>query len=142
MGNIRELAQTFIDALHALEQGEESDIDGLVRLYSEDAHLTNAALQLAGKERTGHDGVREFWREYRHTFPEIYSDFAHITVDDRTVGLFWTARGTNSNGEPLEYDGVTLLVFDEDGNIARFRGYYDTRSVERTMPAQQSNTTT
>lgn len=130
-------AQQFIDALHALEQGDESAVEGLVALYSEDARLTNAALKLAGKERQGHDGVREFWTEYRHTFQQVYSEFAQITANEEASGLFWTTKGADTEGNPLEYDGVSLLVFDEHGDIAQFRGYYDTRSLEKTVPANQ-----
>lgn len=130
-------AQEFIDALHELEQGDESAVDGLVSLYSEDARLTNAALKLAGKERRGHDGVREFWIEYRHTFEQAYSEFAQITANEESAGLFWTTKGTDTDGNPLEYDGVSLLVFDDSGKITQFRGYYDTRSLDKTVPAKK-----
>ena len=31
----------------------------------------------------------------------------------------------------MEYDGVSLLVFDDSGKIKLFRGYYDTRELSR-----------
>lgn len=131
------LAQQFIDALHALEQGDEEAVTGLVALYNDDARLTNAALKLAGKERHGQDGAREFWTEYRRTFKDIYSDFAQVMTNEEAAGLFWTAKGQGMDGEPIEYDGVTLLMFDQDGKIKQFRGYYDTRSLDKTVPANQ-----
>jgi len=131
------LAQQFIDALHALERGDEKSVGDLVALYSDDAQITNAALKLAGKERHGQDGAHEFWTEYRRTFKDIYSDFAQVTTNDKSVGLFWTAKGTGTEGKPIEYDGVTLLVFNEDGKIKQFRGYYDTRSLDKTVSANQ-----
>lgn len=131
------LAQQFIDALHELEQGSEKHVEGLVALYSDNAKLTNAALKLAGKERRGQDGAREFWTEYRRTFKDICSDFAQITTSEEAAGLFWTAKGTGMGGEAVEYDGVTLLEFDSGGKIKQFRGYYDTRALDKTVSANQ-----
>ncbi len=137
---VQNLAQQFIDALHKLEGGDADTADEIVELFSDDAHLTNAALQLAGQEHTGREGIREFWREYRRTFGEIYSDFHHITTSSDAAGLFWTAKGTGNNGQPLQYDGVTLLVYGDDGKISRFQGYYDTRQLSREVGAEQRPT--
>lgn len=138
---VQQLAQQFIDALHTLEQGDVEQVDQLVGLYSDDARLVNAALKLAGQERTGQEGTRQFWTEYRRTFGEAYSDFYQVTINDQAAGLFWTTKGTGNNGQPMEYDGVSLLVFDDQGKIKLFRGYYDTRELSREVGADtQPNT--
>lgn len=134
----QQLAQQFIDALHKLEQGSDNDVDDLVAMYSNDARLINAALKLAGEERKGQDGAREFWREYRRTFGEAYSDFFQVMTNDEAVGLFWTTKGTGNDGQPMEYDGVSLLVFNGEGKIQLFRGYYDTRELGFAVGAQQA----
>lgn len=128
-------AQQFIDALHTLEQGGPDDVDAIVALFSDDARLINAALKLAGEERTGQEGARTFWREYRRTFGEARSEFFQITANDESAGLFWTTKGTGNDGQPMEYDGVSLLVFDDAGQIKLFRGYYDTRELGREVGA-------
>lgn len=133
----QQLAQKFIDALHKLEQGSANDVDDLVALFSEDARLINAALKLAGEERSGPDGARTFWTEYRKTFGEAFSDFYQITTNEESAGLFWTTKGTGNDGRPMEYDGVSLLVFDQNGKITLFRGYYDTRELGMAVGAQQ-----
>jgi ketosteroid isomerase-like protein len=130
---VHTIAQQFIDALHTLEQGGPDDVDALVALYSANAVLVNAALKLAGEQRTGPDGARQFWTEYRKTFGAALSEFAQITVNDQSAGLFWTTKGTGNDGQPMEYDGVSLLVFDVDGKIKLFRGYYDTREISRAI---------
>jgi ketosteroid isomerase-like protein len=132
---VQQLAQQFIDALHSLEEGNAQDADQLVGLFSDDARITNAALKLAGQERTGQDGARQFWSEYRRTFGEAYSEFYQVTVNDEAAGLFWTTKGTGNDGQPMEYDGVSLLVFDDNGKIKLFRGYYDTRELSREVGA-------
>lgn len=133
----QQLAQQFIDALHALEDGSESDTAAIVALFSDDARLLNAALKLAGKQRSGRDGAEQFWREYRSTFERARSEFAQITTNEQAAGLFWTTKGSDNTGQPIEYDGVSLLVFDQDGKIVQFRGYYDTRELSRQVPSGQ-----
>lgn len=132
---VQQLAQQFIDALHTLEQGNVEHVDQLADMYSDDARVVNAALKLAGQERTGQDGARQFWTEYRRTFGEAYSEFYQVTANEQAAGLFWTTKGTGNDGQPMEYDGVSLLVFDDQGKIKLFRGYYDTRELSREVGA-------
>ena len=134
---VRKLADQFIDALHALEDGEEGDVEDIVALFSDDAQLTNAALTLAGEQRNGHEGVQKFWTEYRGTLGKARSEFHQITANEEAAGLFWKTTGTDAEDQPLEYDGVSLLVFDGDGKIAHFHGYYDTRQLSKQKPAVQ-----
>ena len=135
---IDELARAFIDALHALEHGDEGDVDAIVALFADDAQLSNSALRLAGEERRGEDGARRFWSEYRRTFGEAHSEFAHVTAGDDAAGLFWTPTGTGNDGRSLSYDGSSLLVFDASGKISSFVGYYDTRELSRAVGVDHS----
>jgi ketosteroid isomerase-like protein len=130
-----EIARRFIDALHALEQGDEGAAPQVADLFADDAHLTNATLQLHGDEREGRGGVREFWANYRRTFDTVRSEFHHVLTGESAAGLFWTTSGAYRDGVPLRYDGVTLLEFDEQGRITRFQGYFDTRQLSRTAGA-------
>jgi ketosteroid isomerase-like protein len=139
---IEQRAQEFIDALHTLEHGSPDDVDELVGLFSDDARLINASLKLAGEERQGQDGVREFWQEYRRTFGEAHSEFYQVTANQEAAGLFWTTKGTGNDGQPMEYDGVSLLVFNQEGKITLFRGYYDTREISRAVGASGERTNT
>lgn len=122
-------AQNFIDALHALEKGDESQIAPLVELFADDARITNAALQLAGKAELGRDGATRFWTEYKKALGACFSEFHHVTIDENAAGLFWTTQGSGTDGSAVKYDGVSLLEFDANGKISFFRGYYDTRDL-------------
>jgi hypothetical protein len=138
------LGQQFIDALHTLEQGAVEDaaqkVGALVEMHSDDGRIINAALKLAGEERQGQDGARDFWIEYRKTFGEAYSDFFQVTSNEESAGLFWTTKGTGKDGQPMEYDGVSLLVFNDEGKISLFRGYYDTRELSRSVGVETQPT--
>jgi ketosteroid isomerase-like protein len=126
-----EWAQRFIDALHDLEQNGESSVDDIAALFSDDAQLTNSALALTDGGYAGREGVRAFWTEYRKQFGDIRSRFSHVTSSDDAAGLFWRSEGNYADGAPMGYDGVSLLVFNDEGKIASFRGYFDTRELSR-----------
>jgi ketosteroid isomerase-like protein len=126
-----ELGQQFAETLHAVDRREEGAIERMVELFSPEARLTNASLKLAGEERSGRDGVRSFWENYQQSFQEAETEFFQLTSGERAAGLFWTTRGRDATGEAIEYDGVSLLVFGDDGKITLFRGYYDTRELSK-----------
>lgn len=65
MNDISQRTQPFIDALHTLEQGSAADVAPLGELFAGEAHITNAALQLTGKEENGREGATRFWSEYK-----------------------------------------------------------------------------
>ena len=127
--NTQTQAQTFIDALHQLEQGTTGDVAQLVALYADNATINNSALDSKGTAMSGAQGVTQFWTEYKETLGQIFSKFHHVTTDDDSAGLFWTTEGTNPAGDQVHYHGSTLLQFNADGKIEFFRGYYDTREL-------------
>jgi ketosteroid isomerase-like protein len=138
MANTKEQADKFIDALHQLEKGSdntEAALNAITELYADDATLTNAALRLTNEERKGREQIRAFWADYKRTLGDSYSEFHQVAVNEEAAGLFWVTRGQSANGQPdaVHYDGTTLLVYNGDGKIAHFHGYYDTRQLNRQM---------
>lgn len=131
-----QLGEQFTAALHALDANQEGALEQIVAMFSPEARLTNASLKLANEERTGIEGIRSFWSNYRNTFREAQTEFAQVTSNEQAAGLFWTTRGSDAEGQPLEYDGVSLLVFDNEGKIVQFRGYYDTRELTRKVASE------
>ena len=127
--DIKSQAQTFIDALHKLEQGDAGDVAALVALYADGATLNNSALDSKNAEMKGTEQITKFWTEYKETLGEVFSKFHHVTSDENSAGLFWTTEGTNPAGDTVHYHGSTLLQFDDGGKIEFFRGYYDTREL-------------
>jgi ketosteroid isomerase-like protein len=134
----QQMAQQFIDALHTLESGSADDTADIVALFADDARLTNAALD--GKELTGKDGVQKFWTDYRRSFGEIRSEFSHVIANEDAAGLFWRSEGSGKDGQAIGYDGVSLLVWSDDGKIGFFQGYYDTRKLGEEIGIDQRGT--
>jgi ketosteroid isomerase-like protein len=123
------VAQQFINQLHRLEEGDRAAADSLASLFADNAALSNPILEQQGRKRSGRADIAGFWREYRSSFGSMHSDFADVTASDHSAGLFWRSCGTGPDGQRIEYDGVTLLTFDDSGKITRMRGYFDPDKV-------------
>ena len=123
-------AQTFIDALAAIEQ--RHDLGPMTALYADDAELTNPnePAPLHGPE-----GAERFWRAYRGAFKEIRSEFRTVLEDDGSALLEWTSTGRLETGEAVRYDGVTAIEWTGD-RLRRFRAYFDPRDLTATPPAR------
>jgi hypothetical protein len=130
-----ELGRKFADTLHAVDRRDEGALDLMASLFGDEARLTNASLKLGEGERVGREAIRAFWEAYQSTFQEAKTEFFELTASERGAGLFWTTSGRDAHGEPLTYDGSTLLIFNHDGLIELFRGYYDTRELTRKVGA-------
>jgi len=129
-------AREFIDALHTLEKGTPDDAGQLVALFAQDATLANSALDNKSREAHGQDEILRFWAQYKQTLGDVLSKFHHVTVSDDSAGLFWTTEGNDPAGKEVHYHGSTLLVFNTEGMIQFFRGYYDTRELTVKTEAQ------
>ena len=75
----------------------------------------------------GHEGLREFWTEYRKTFDKMKSAFRNVFATEEGAALEWTTEAT-SNGDTVFYDGVSILEI-EGGKVRRFMAYFDTRDL-------------
>ncbi len=118
----KEVTDNFVEALHKLE--EDRDVEALVAIHTEDCEVGNVSIH---KMFRGHDGLREFWTEYRKTFGEMKSTFHNVFATEDGAALEWTTEGT-SNGDTLSYDGVSILEV-KDGKVRRFMAYFDTRDL-------------
>jgi ketosteroid isomerase-like protein len=120
----KEIADDFIEALRKLE--EDREVEALVEIHTEDCEVGNVSVPETFK---GHDGLREFWTEYRKTFGEMRSTFRNVFATGEGAALEWTTEGT-SNGDAVSYDGVSILEI-EGGKVGRFMAYFDTRRLTR-----------
>ncbi len=120
----KEVADDFVEALRRLE--EDRDVEALVEIHTEDCEVGNVSVPETFR---GHDGLREFWTEYRKTFGEMKSTFRNVFATEEGAALEWTTEGT-SNNDAVSYDGVSILEI-EGGKVRRFMAYFDTRRLTR-----------
>lgn len=120
-------ADTFIEALHALEDGK--DAEPLAALYAPGSVVGNVH---APDGFHGLDGARQFWTEYRGTFQTLHSEFRNVIATDTRTALEWTTTGTSFGGKPVEYSGVTILE-TEGEQVTRSCAYFDPAALGRQM---------
>ena len=113
------LTNEFIRGLQGFERTGE--VAPLVALFHEDGEAVNLGRTEPAR---GHEEIEGFWRDYRAVFRTIRSEFTHVIEGEGGSVLEWVSRGALSNGEPVEYKGVTVLEV-EDGRVRRCRTYYD-----------------
>ena len=119
----QEVAERFKEALWKLE--EDRDVEALVEVHAEDCSVGNVAVP---KTFSGHDGLREFWTNYRKTFDEMKSEFRNVFADDAGhAALEWTTNATEE-GKNVSYGGVSILEIEGD-KVKRFMAYFDPRSL-------------
>ena len=68
--------------------------------------------------------AREFWEAYRHWFGGIESTLRNVIVSDCRAALECTTTGSSASGDPIAYDGVSILEMT-NGRITRCRAYFD-----------------
>lgn len=117
-------ASAFADALQQFEQ--DGDLDAFVRIFTDDAELLRPE-QRSGQ--SGSEGAKVFWQAYLDQFGQIRSTFSRVVEAGDLGELEWTSRGTLGSGTDVEYEGVSLLEFAEDGRVRRFATYYDTAAL-------------
>jgi steroid delta-isomerase-like uncharacterized protein len=119
----QEVAERFKEALWRLE--EDRDVEPLAEMHTEDCEVGNAAVPHTFE---GHEGLREFWTNYRNTFDGMKSEFRNVFADGKGhAALEWTTEGT-ANDKTVSYQGVSVLEI-EDGKVSRFMAYFDPRSL-------------
>ena len=124
-----ETAKKFIDALHKLES--ERDLETIVSLFSENAKVSNVVTEKRDMN------PRQFWQSYRDNFDRIESTFRNEIITDKTAALEWTSKGSSSDGNDFEYDGVSIIEMDGD-KISRFQAYFDPNYLGRQIVDEKS----
>jgi len=121
----QEVAERFKEALWKLE--EDRDVEALVEIHVEDCSVGNVAVP---KTFNGHDGLREFWTNYRNTFDEMKSEFRNVFADGSGhAALEWTTNATEDD-KNVSYAGVSILEI-QGGKVKRFMAYFDPRSLTK-----------
>jgi hypothetical protein len=114
--------QQFIDALHQLEDNNESG--PIVGLCAEDAEITNPHVN---KQHARPQGAQRFWQQYRSTFDTVHSNFLNVIEADSSTVLEWESEGTLKPGnQPVNYRGVSIIQWNASDQITRFAAYFDT----------------
>ena len=80
--------------------------------------------------------MRAFWQQYLDQFATIRSEFSRVAEAGPLGELEWTSKGSlgsSQGGSDIEYQGVSLLEFGDDGQVTRFATYYDTAALAQRL---------
>ena len=125
----QETAKKFVEALHKLEA--ERDLETIVGLFGENSKVGNVV--------TGDKNLdaSQFWQSYRDNFDRVESTFRNEIITENRAALEWTSKGTSSDGNEFEYDGVSILE-TEGEKISRFHAYFDPNKLGRQIVDEKS----
>ena len=91
-------------------------------------------MALPESNRSTPQDVSAFWGSYRDQFSEVRTEFTSIQEGGDLAVLEWHTRGQLDAGRTIEYDGVSVLTFDDQSKVRRFATYFDTAAF---LPAQE-----
>lgn len=112
-------SQRFADALRSLEEGDDQP---MLDQFEQGAELKRPERKGSRGES---DDAQSFWAEYMGQFGQITTEFDRV-VDSGDEGILeWHSTGTLATGRSIEYAGVSLMTFGDEG-VKRFATYYDT----------------
>jgi len=115
--------QSFIDALHTLEAGGDTQL--LAALVASGAEV----LSIDGHgPRHGPAGMTELLTQYLRQFEHVETTFTRITENDTRATLEWSSDAVLTGGHPVTYT---------DGQITRFRTVYDSGALLRPQATMQ-----
>lgn len=109
----------FVETLLAAEQ--TGDAGPLSQLYAEESECKNLSND---EPANGVAGAKQFWDNYLKAFKSIKSHFHNILSTDDHAVLEWTSKGELPSGKPIEYRGVSVLMYEGD-KVKCFHSYYD-----------------
>ena len=121
----KEVVDKFVEALRKLEA--ERDVDLIAAMYADGAEIGNV---VAPEKFHGTEGAREFWTKYRDTFGEVKSEFKNIFAGEGRGATEWTTKGTSAKGDPIEYDGASIMEIEGD-KLTRFQAYFNAGDLGR-----------
>ncbi len=133
---VKSQAATFEQCLVQLEQQGAEAVQPMVKLFAENARLSNSALRRRSHEHRGKAEITEFWQRYVELLGGGRTTFSQTTLSDNAAGLFWTTALPDNGGS---YDGVTLLQFDGNGKVMSMDGYYDPDAVKTELSKTSSD---
>lgn len=106
----------------------QRDAEAIVALYTDTASYRVPAFRDA---YLGQAGVRRYLQNELPLEENIECRFAEpVVAGDRAVVEWWASW--TERGQDLTYAGVTILRFDEQGQVTDHRDYYN--HVERREP--------
>jgi ketosteroid isomerase-like protein len=121
------LVKEFISRLQEMEKTHL--VKPLIELFADPAELANLTRHNThSKTPELQSSALRFWSHYLNAFDYVSSHFLRITEGEKNAILEWHSTARLPTGVPVDYQGVSLLEFEDD-RITSFRTYYDSAAL-------------
>ena len=104
----------------------DHDPDGFAGHFAEDGvWLLARGTPPDGHTVKGRTAIRDMYARYCASIPDIHCAVrCHWANGDDRACSEWTITGTEANGDKLEWLGLDLWQFDDDGKVVRCDAYW------------------
>ena len=105
------------------------DPDGFAGHFADDGvWLLARGTPPDGHTVRGKTAIRDMYQHYYETIPDIHCEVrCHWANSNDRACSEWHITGTMANGEKLDWLGLDLWQFDENGKIVRCDAYYNSQ---------------
>ncbi len=86
----------------------------------------------------GHNGLRAFLSGVLAQFETFGLTEEEIFHAPHSAAVKWTGRGRGRNGHSVEFQGIDVFEFDQEGKILSLKAYWDAAPVMATLAAPSS----
>ena len=101
---------------------EEADVDGFVRLFTEDAIYHSHPFR---EPHVGHDGIRAYLGNATGTQEQVEVRFGEPIVEgNRAAAEWWATMDDSDDGGEVTLPGCLVLRFAADGRCEELREYW------------------
>lgn len=106
-----------------------------------EAWLTNFAADAIAHDpvgappHSGHSGLRAFLSGVLTQFETFGLTEDEVFLAPQGAAVKWTGRGRGRNGRPVEFHGIDVFEFDQEGKISSLKAYWDAAPVMATLAA-------
>ena len=116
---IRKTVDAYVDAL------ARADRDAWVDLFAPDAVQIDP---VGTPPNVGHEAIRAFWDRAMGMADTIVFDVHHLHVCGDEAAMVFTGT-VRFGGGGMAFDAVDILRFDDAGQIAELRAYWDAATM-------------
>ena len=119
-------ARNLATAASLCKAWNDHDPDGFAEHFAEDGiWLLARGTPPDGYTVRGKSAIRDMYRHYCETIPDIHAEVRrHWTNGDNRACSEWHITGNMANGDKLDWLGLDLWEFDENGKVIRCDVYY------------------
>lgn len=116
MPSQRECIEAYFAAISAL------DSERCVSLFAKDGQSHDP---YGGRPWTGHANLKKFFAGVAMTWASLEMKPETVYYGGNRAAAKWTATGQSKSGKTVQFEGINVFEFDDQGYIERLCAYWD-----------------